>query len=80
MADNVLTVRGEKKSESREEDKDRYHLERSYGVFRRSFRLPAEIDAEKVSATFDKGVLKITIAKKETGQPPVRKIEVRKAW
>lgn len=80
LADNVLTVRGEKKSESREEDKDKdhYRLERSYGAFRRSFRLPAEIDADKVTATFDKGVLKIAIAKKETARPPVRKIEVGK--
>ena len=80
LADGVLTVRGEKRSETREEDKDRdhYHLERSYGVFRRSFQLPPEVDAEQVSASFDKGVLKIALGKKKAAESATRKIEVQK--
>ena len=81
LTDGVLTIKGEKKSETKEEDKDRshYRLERSYGSFRRSFQLPPEIDAEKVSASFDKGVLKIAIAKTEAARTATRKIEVKKA-
>lgn len=81
LADGVLTVKGEKRSENEEEDKDRHHyrLERGYGAFRRSFRLPPDIDADAVSATFDKGILKITVAKKETPEAATRKIEVRNA-
>ena len=65
LTDSVLTVKGEKRSKSEEEDKDKryYRLERSYGAFRRSFQLPPEIEARAVSARFDKGVLKITVAK-----------------
>ncbi len=78
LTDGVLTVKGEKRSESREEDKDRHHyrLERCYGTFRRSFQLPPEIDADAVSASFDKSILKITVAKKQTAEVATRKIEV----
>jgi len=80
LADGVLTVRGEKRSETREEDKDRnhYRLERTYGAFRRSFQLPPEVDDDGVSANFDKGILKITLAKKKPAESATRKIEVRK--
>ena len=78
LTDGVLTVKGEKRSESEEEDKHHYRLERSYGAFRRSFRLPPEIDADDVSASFDKGVLKVTVAKKEAAESATRKIEVSK--
>ena len=81
LTDGVLTVKGEKRSETEEEDKAKHHyrLERSYGAFRRSFQLPPEIDADEVSASFDKGVLTITVAKKETAESATRKIEVRRA-
>ena len=80
LTGGMLTVKGEKKSETEEEDKDKHHyrLERSYGAFRRSFRLPPELDADDVSASFDKGVLKVTVAKKEAAESATRKIEVRK--
>lgn len=81
VSDGVLTIKGEKKSETKEEDKDRshYRLERSYGSFRCSFQLPQGVDADKVSASFDKGVLKISIAKTEAARTATRKIEVKKA-
>lgn len=80
LTNGVLTIRGEKKSESRDEDKQRshYRLERSYGAFRRSLQLPQEADAEQVSASFDKGVLRVTIAKKAETGPATRKIELKK--
>ena len=79
LADGVLTVRGEKKWQSRIAYKDRshYRLERSYGSFRRAFRLPPEIDSSETSANFDRGVLRITVGKTRTEKPEARKIEVR---
>ena len=73
VRDGVLTIKGEKKSE-REEKKQDYHLmERSYGSFERSFRLPDSIDEERIAAHFDKGVLKVTLPKR----PEVARSEKR---
>jgi HSP20 family protein len=63
------TIKGEKKSE-REETKESYHLvERSHGSFSRALRLPAAVDADKIGAQYEKGVLTITCPKKEVVQP-----------
>jgi HSP20 family protein len=79
LANGVLTIRGEKKQEREEKDGD-YHLtERSFGSFQRSLRLPESIDETKVEAHFDKGVLKVTAAKKPEAVRAERKIEIRKA-
>jgi HSP20 family protein len=65
LHENVLTLRGEKKSE-REEKKDRTHwVERSYGSFSRAFTLPPSAVSEQLKASFSDGVLKIEIPKKE---------------
>jgi HSP20 family protein len=59
----MLTVRGEKKQEKEEKD-ERYHrVERSYGSFMRSIRLPVAVDASKVTATFKNGLLTVTLPK-----------------
>ena len=81
LDDDVLTIKGEKKSESTEEDKERnhYRLERSYGAFRRSFRLPPEADNDRASADFDKGVLRIVIAKDKNARTTSKRISVDKA-
>ena len=77
LADGLLTISGEKKTE-REEKKDNYVLsERSFGSFRRSLRLPDSIDESKVEAHFDKGVLKITAPKKPDAVKSERKIEIK---
>jgi HSP20 family protein len=77
VTDDMLTVRGEKKSEREEEEKG-YHLtERSYGSFERRFRLPEAVDADKIEATFDKGVLKILLPKRPQAQQKARKISVK---
>jgi HSP20 family protein len=79
LSDGMMTIKGEK-SASRVEDMQDYHLrERSYGAFQRSFRLPSGIDAEKVSATFDKGVLTVTLPKSAEAREKDRKIEVKAA-
>ena len=77
IEDNVLTIRGEKKQE-KEEEGAQYHLaERVYGVFQRSFTLPASIDASKVKASYKDGVLVIEIPKKEEAKPKEIPIEVK---
>jgi HSP20 family protein len=67
--DNVLTVAGERKAEH-EDKKEGYHrLERSFGTFRRSLTLPDGVDADAIAATFDRGVLEVSIPKPEERKP-----------
>ena len=63
LDNGMLTVKGEKKAESEQKKKDYYVMERHYGSFRRSFRLPDTVDESKVKAKFDKGVLRVTLPK-----------------
>ena len=78
LSNGVLTLKGEKKSE-REEKKENFHLmERSYGSFQRSFQLGDAVDPDKVSATFDKGVLKVTLAKRAEAVQAERRIPIGK--
>ncbi len=73
-----LTIKGEKKTE-REEKKENYYLaERSFGSFERSLRLPDTLDENKIEASFDKGVLKISAPKRPEAQKTERKIEIGK--
>ncbi len=73
----VLTVKGEKKSE-REEKKENYHLvERSYGSFSRALKLPATVEVDKIEAKYEKGVLTVACPKKEPVKP--KAIEVKTA-
>jgi len=77
VADDVLTVRGEKKNE-REESKKDYHLvERSYGSFVRSVQLPNGVNAEGIKAVMSKGVLKVTVPKPAPAQS--KKIDINSA-
>jgi len=79
MANGVLTIKGEKKSE-REEKKENYYMaERSYGSFERSLTLPETIDEDKIDAQFDKGVLKVTAQKRPEAVKAEKKIEIKKA-
>jgi len=80
LADGVLTIRGQKKSERDEEDKDKnWHVvERSYGSFSRSVRLPYDPDQSKVEAKFDKGVLHVRLPKPAEVAKKEKKIEIRK--
>lgn len=65
LQDNVLTLKGEKKQEKKEEKENFHRLERSYGSFSRSFTLPVGVKAEDVQAAFKDGVLEITLPKVE---------------
>src|SRR6202041_3758182 len=61
---NTLTVHGERKIEKEEKEENYRRVERHYGTFTRTFTLPPTVDTEHVSATYDKGVLKIDLPKK----------------
>lgn len=83
--DGVLTLDGERRFE-KEVDEARYHcVERSYGRFSRSFRLPANVDEEGISATFVNGLLVVELPKREEARPksiritsgPARPIDVK---
>jgi HSP20 family protein len=77
--DGLLTIRGEKKVE-REEKKDTWHIiERSSGSFARRLSLSAAIDAGKIEAKFEKGVLNVTLPKLSEGKNNTRKIEIKTA-
>jgi len=77
LADGVLTLKGEKKSERKEEGKGFYLSERSYGSFQRSVALPESVDADKVSAAFNKGVLTVKAPKLPEVQSNVKKIAIK---
>ena len=81
LKDGILTIKGEKKDEREEKDeKKNYHLvERSYGMFQRAFTVGNDIDADKIGASFDKGVLKVTLPKLPAAKAKVQKIEVKPA-
>ena len=78
LEDGVLSIRGEKKEEKEEKtDSDRYHMwERRYGAFQRSFTLPQAVDAGKISASFENGVLTILLPKTEKAKVQGRKIPI----
>jgi HSP20 family protein len=76
IENNVLTVHGERKFEKEEKEENYRRVERQYGSFTRSFTLPATVNPEQVSANYDKGVLKITLAKKAEAKPKQIKVNV----
>lgn len=74
-----LTIKGEKREE-KEEKRKGYHLqERSYGSFERYFAVPDGVDADKIDASFKKGLLTVTLPKKPEAQKPTKKIDVKAA-
>ncbi len=78
IQNGILTLKGEKKFEKKD-DKDDYHvIERRYGSFQRSMRLPPSVNENAVSAKFDKGVLTVTMPKKPGTAPAERKIAIEK--
>jgi HSP20 family protein len=73
----TLTIRGERKEEKEEKGKNRYYSEHRYGRFDRTIPLPAEVDADKVDATYKAGVLEIKLVKSGNGKS--RKIAIKSA-
>lgn len=73
---NTLTIHGERKIEKEEKEENFRRVERQYGSFTRSFTLPSSVDTGQVSAHYDKGVLKINLAKKAEAKPKQIKVNV----
>jgi HSP20 family protein len=79
LRDGVLSLKGEKKSK-RDEKNETYHLvERSYGTFERSFRLPETIDEDQIKAPFDKGIPHIVVPKRPESMKAEKRIPVGKS-
>jgi HSP20 family protein len=76
VENNVLTVHGERKIEKEEKEENYRRIERQYGSFTRSFTLPSTVDPDSVSANYDKGLLKIKLAKKAEAKPKQIKVNV----
>ena len=79
VANGTLTIKGEKQEEKEEKKKDYYLHERHFGSFERSFEMPEGVDADKIEASFKKGVLTVALPKKPEAQKPAKKIEVKAA-
>jgi HSP20 family protein len=79
LANNTLTIKGEKREEKEEREKDYYVSERRYGSFVRSFQLPEGIDAGKIEATFAKGVLTVKLPKTAEAQKSEKTISIKAA-
>ena len=76
LTKDAITISGEKRKEEKVEKKDYHSIERSYGSFKRSFSLPAEVETEKASATFKDGVLEIRIPKTEEAKKKEKKVMI----
>ena len=75
MEHGVLTLSGEKRVEKEEKKKDYHLVERRYGAFHRSVTLPVGVDTSKATATFQDGVLVVTLPKAEAAKP--RQLEIK---
>ena len=79
VADGVVTVRGEKRTEQERKGDTWYFSERQYGAFRRSFRVPEDADADKVTAAMKDGVLKISVPRKaDKSEDGARKVTINR--
>ena len=76
IENTTLTVHGERKIEKEEKEENFRRVERQYGSFTRSFTLPSAVDTGQVSANYDKGVLKVSLAKKAEAKPKQIKVNV----
>jgi HSP20 family protein len=79
IENNTLTVHGERKFENEEKEENYRRVERQYGSFTRTFTLPNTVEQESVQADYDKGVLKIKLAKKAEAKPKQIKVNVGSA-
>ncbi|NIN01155.1 MAG: Hsp20 family protein [candidate division Zixibacteria bacterium] len=75
LTNDVLTIKGEKKHEQEEKEENYHRIERSYGSFSRSTRLPREVQSDKIKASYKNGVLKITLPKSEEAKEIKIKVE-----
>jgi len=79
LSGRMLTIRGEKKVDEKQEGKDFYRRERTYGSFRRVLELPGDVDEAKIEASFKKGVLRVELPRTEEAQNKIKHIAVKAA-
>ncbi|MEL7488483.1 MAG: Hsp20/alpha crystallin family protein [Pseudomonadota bacterium] len=79
LRDGALVIRGERKHEHEQKEKNYYRSERAYGSFCRRIALPCDVDEERTEAKFQRGVLTIHLPKSQSAKAKERKIEVRSA-
>jgi HSP20 family protein len=79
VSGDTLTLKGEKRQEKEQKDRNYYLSKRSYGLFQRSFLVPEGVDRDKVAADFSKGVLTVTMPKTAKAVEQQKKIEVKPA-
>jgi len=77
LHDNLVTIRGEKKSETEKKGENIHRVERSFGVFERTFSLPGTVHGESVDAKYDNGVLTITLPKTEEAKERIVDVKVK---
>lgn len=77
VKDNMITLKGEKRSERETKEKDYHIAERSYGSVRRTFSMPADVDPSKLTAKFAKGVLTVHLPKTREARSKPQKIDVK---
>lgn len=75
--EDMIILKGEKRQEKEEKNKNTYVSERSYGSFQRAFALPEGVDRGKIAADFSKGVLTVTLPKTPESQKQQKKIEIK---
>jgi len=75
LTDGILTIKGEKKQENEEKEENYHRIERHYGSFERSFRIPEKVKTDKLNATYKDGVFKLSLPKAEVVE--AKKIEVK---
>ena len=76
MENNLLLVKGERKFEKEEKEENFHRIERRYGSFERSFRLPNTVDGDSAEANYDKGILTVTLSKRPEAKPKQIKVGV----
>jgi HSP20 family protein len=75
----MLSVRGERKEEKEEKTRTVFRQERSFGLFERRVRLPAEVDRENVDAAYARGILKVTLPKKAGARSRTVSVKVKES-
>lgn len=79
ISNNIMTIKGEKKQEKEEKEKNYYRIERSYGSFQRTLSLPEDVDQDGIKASFSNGVLSITMPRKTLPKGEVKQVEITAA-
>ncbi len=77
LENNILTIRGEKKNEMEKKEQNVHRVERSYGMFERSFTIPGSIKANEIDAQYNNGILTLTLPKAEEAKPKLIDVKVK---